>query len=105
MNIPAIDPHERLRTIGKVIVTIVGFLAVLWGGLWIYALSGFLHAPLHRDVGAGFVVPWSDHGVIHYVQRADYALNDKLTLMGPFLVLAGFVGLFLYRGLRMFDRR
>ncbi len=45
------------------------FLVVVWltsFGYWIVVTGYLLKAPLHPDATTGHIIPWSNHGEIHF---------------------------------------
>lgn len=94
----------RIR-FGRAITFLASIVAVIWFGLFIYLVIGFLRSPLQPNVESKDVVPWSNHGEIHYVRQLDLDRYEELVSLGPYILVIAGVGIFLTKGTRMFDRR
>ena len=97
--------RAKLRASGRVITYVAGAGSAIWAVLFIYVGMLLTQAPLHPDRASGHLIPWSNHGVIHYVTQRANALQDVLFSGAVWIILVMFVGLFLYRGRYMFDHR
>lgn len=97
--------RARLRTVGRLITYAAGAASAIWFVLFVYVGMLLTQAPLHPDRASGHLIPWSNHGVIHYVTQRANDLEDILFSGGIWIILVMFVGLLLYRGRHMFDRR
>ena len=94
-----------MNRVGKLLTFLAAIAAIIWACLFIYNLSVLTQAPFKPEPSQGNVVPWSNHGVIHYVTEFDFSTNNKLFSAAVGIVALGFVGLLLWRGRKMFDRR
>ncbi|MBI3676261.1 MAG: hypothetical protein HY243_06555 [Proteobacteria bacterium] len=107
MGVDVMSPNlrEKLAAVGKLLTYGAAAAAVAWGGLFVYLMSAFLHSPLQPDQASGDVILWINHGTRHYVNRTEYHVYELLGFIGPIIGFVAFIGIFLVRGRRMFDRR
>lgn len=97
--------RERLTDVGKHMILLGGILAVGWFAIFLYTVVAFLNAPLQPDAASGNVVPFSDHGIIHYVTNFESQVHAAVWIAGPIIAILEFVGFALYRGTTDMFRR
>jgi cobalamin biosynthesis protein CobD/CbiB len=97
--------QDRLVTIGRIVTAAAALLGIIWAAVFGYALFAYLHSPSHPVRVSGNTIPWSNHGFIHYVTPFEKSIFDHLWGTAWLIIVVGFVGLALYRGWNMFNRR
>ena len=73
-------------------------LAILLGifpgfGGYVYSVGRLTGAPLHPVPEQGYVVPFNNHGVIHYVHMIDYRIYEIALTSFVLAVILGAVSL------------
>ena len=104
MGLTSVISDKRIA-IGKRITGVAFVLAVVWGLAFVYTMATIAQSPPQPVRETGHVVPWSNRGFMHYATRFDMSVLDGLWYSGYAIIAVTFLGLALYRGRNMFDRR
>jgi len=96
---------DKRIAIGKRITGVAFALAVVWGLAFVYTMATIVQSPSQPVRETGHVVPWSNHGFMHYATRFDKNMLDGMLYAAVTIVAVAFVGLALYRGRDLFNQR
>jgi ABC-type sulfate transport system permease component len=96
---------DKRIAIGKRITAVAAVLAVVWGLVFVYTMAKIVRSPAHPARETGHIVPWSNHGFMHYATRFDMNMLDGTVYAAGIVIAVAFVGLPLYRGRDMFNQR
>ncbi len=96
---------DKRIAIGKCITAVAFVLALVWALASLYTMAKIVQSPSQPVRETGHVVPWSNHGFVHYATRFDMNMLNGMFYVAWIIVAVLFVGLALYRGRDMFKQR
>ena len=92
-----IHENKKFKIIGKIISRLGGTLFVAGFLYLIYLVVGFTVDPMSPVTSSGQVVPWSNHGTIHYITVEEHNRLAQLIIFCVAMFLCVAVGIYLER--------
>jgi hypothetical protein len=75
----------------RIIRLVAAALWIIAFPIWIFSTAVLLRAPLKPDPVTGRIIPWSNHGELHFVTEHDILMDNVsfFTLGGSLLLVMG----------------